>query len=194
MIHRSNHRYYHPQLQRFTSEDPIEFYGGDFNLYGYVKEKPVDTRDPFGLWTPEFHENTTRGRARACGMPIPEANDLAQITRGVDFSFGPFPSFSTLNPWSVKHAMPGTAWSEYVTVQLGLANATGNLQALGRGIHAVQDAYAHDLTNAGMWSHLTGNPDDPYAEINQARATAAEQATTQAIRDSMKGRGQKPEC
>jgi len=42
-------RYYHPQLQRFISEDPIEFFGGDFNLYGYVGNSPIDTVDPWGL-------------------------------------------------------------------------------------------------------------------------------------------------
>src|SRR5712664_5014386 len=29
-------RYYNPQLQRFISEDPIEFSGGDVNLYAYA--------------------------------------------------------------------------------------------------------------------------------------------------------------
>jgi RHS repeat-associated protein len=44
-------RYYHPHLQRFTSEDPIEFRGGDANLYAYVRNGPLNARDPFGLWT-----------------------------------------------------------------------------------------------------------------------------------------------
>jgi RHS repeat-associated protein len=42
-------RYYHPGLQRFISEDPLEFSGGDFNLYGYVDNSPVNFIDPFGL-------------------------------------------------------------------------------------------------------------------------------------------------
>jgi len=42
-------RYYHPQLQRFISEDPIEFYGGDINLYAYVWNNPLRYLDPFGL-------------------------------------------------------------------------------------------------------------------------------------------------
>lgn len=42
-------RMYDPQLGRFTSEDPIGFSGGDINLYGYVKNKPMSSRDPFGL-------------------------------------------------------------------------------------------------------------------------------------------------
>jgi RHS repeat-associated protein len=42
-------RYYHPDLQRFISEDPIGFGGGDFNLYAYVRNNPLGNRDPLGL-------------------------------------------------------------------------------------------------------------------------------------------------
>jgi RHS repeat-associated protein len=42
-------RYYHPGLQRFISEDPIGFGGGDSNLYAYVFNSPTELRDPSGL-------------------------------------------------------------------------------------------------------------------------------------------------
>jgi len=42
-------RYYNPQLQRFISEDPIGFAGGDMNLYAYTRNNPVSFADPFGL-------------------------------------------------------------------------------------------------------------------------------------------------
>jgi RHS repeat-associated protein len=42
-------RYYHPGLQRFISEDPIGFAGGDPNLYSYVFNAPTGLRDPLGL-------------------------------------------------------------------------------------------------------------------------------------------------
>ncbi len=42
-------RYYHPGLQRFISEDPIGFLGGDSNLYAYTANRPVSDRDPTGL-------------------------------------------------------------------------------------------------------------------------------------------------
>jgi RHS repeat-associated protein len=42
-------RFYHPQLQRFLSEDPIEFQGGDINLYAYVWNAPLDVVDPEGF-------------------------------------------------------------------------------------------------------------------------------------------------
>jgi len=45
-------RYYHPQLQRFLSEDPIEFLGGDINLYSYVANKPTTYADPLGFEVP----------------------------------------------------------------------------------------------------------------------------------------------
>lgn len=43
-------RYYHPELQRFTREDPIEFEGGDVNLYAYVWNNPLSSVDPYGLY------------------------------------------------------------------------------------------------------------------------------------------------
>lgn len=41
-------RYYHPQLQRFISEDPIGFRGG-INGYAYVSNSPTNFFDPLGL-------------------------------------------------------------------------------------------------------------------------------------------------
>ena len=41
-------RYYSPTLQRFISEDPIGFAGGDVNLYGYVRNDPANLTDPSG--------------------------------------------------------------------------------------------------------------------------------------------------
>ena len=42
-------RYYHPGLQRFISEDPIEFAAGDVNLYAYVGNSPLVFVDQLGL-------------------------------------------------------------------------------------------------------------------------------------------------
>jgi RHS repeat-associated protein len=44
-------RYYHPTLSRFVPEDPLEFGGGDPNLYTYVHNNPMAWRDPLGLRT-----------------------------------------------------------------------------------------------------------------------------------------------
>ena len=44
-------RYYEPDSGRFLSEDPIGFAGGDVNLYRYVRNSPINFRDPLGLET-----------------------------------------------------------------------------------------------------------------------------------------------
>ena len=41
-------RYYDPAAGRFLSEDPIRLLGGN-NFYRYVKNRPIDFRDPSGL-------------------------------------------------------------------------------------------------------------------------------------------------
>ncbi len=42
------HRYYHPGIGRFTTEDPIGFEGG-INLYRFVENNPVNFTDLYGF-------------------------------------------------------------------------------------------------------------------------------------------------
>jgi len=42
-------RYYSPMFQRFVSQDPIGFAGGDANVYAYGSNDPVTLTDPLGL-------------------------------------------------------------------------------------------------------------------------------------------------
>jgi RHS repeat-associated protein len=198
-------RYYHPALQRFISEDPIGFRGGDVNLYAYVGNTPLIATDPSGLWAPWFHRQMTRGAAKNCGMADADADALADATRAQDFTpFGLLPSSSALSPSSAKHGMPGSDWAAFAEQRFRVARGMGSrslaIETFAQGLHAVQDAYAHDLAGAGMWEHFLGlvhvgvDPDDPLAEPNRTRADAARAATTSAIRDFMKGRGDKPIC
>ena len=45
------YREYDPQTAKWTAKDPIDFSGGDSNLYGYVLGDPVGFIDPEGLKT-----------------------------------------------------------------------------------------------------------------------------------------------
>ena len=43
-------RDYDPAIGIWTAKDPIDFAGGDLNLYGYVGNNPVNFVDPYGLF------------------------------------------------------------------------------------------------------------------------------------------------
>jgi RHS repeat-associated protein len=43
-------RYYSPSLSRFVSEDPLEYGGGDADLYEYAQGDPTDHSDPRGTF------------------------------------------------------------------------------------------------------------------------------------------------
>lgn len=47
-LHFYRARWYDANLGRFLSEDPIGFAGGDVNLYGYVRNSPLNLTDPTG--------------------------------------------------------------------------------------------------------------------------------------------------
>lgn len=75
----SRARFYDQKLGRFVSEDPIGFNGGDLNLYGYVRNRPLERRDPMGLddadiafrQTAEYRHLEELGREVWRDMPIP---------------------------------------------------------------------------------------------------------------------------
>jgi RHS repeat-associated protein len=43
-------RYYDVEIERFVSEDPIGFAGGDVSLYRYIRNNPVNLLDPLGFF------------------------------------------------------------------------------------------------------------------------------------------------
>ena len=63
-------RYYDAEVQRFISEDPIRYRGGDVNLYGYVRNNPLLLTDPLGL----------RGRPRT---PLPAPEGVWEMVGGI---------------------------------------------------------------------------------------------------------------
>ena len=73
----------------------------------------------------------------------------------------------------------------------------GAMKALGQGLHAIQDAWSHDLrTPQGtMTEHLRptqGDPDDP--DQNPFWWNLSRKATAEYIKDFTRARGLKPLC
>jgi RHS repeat-associated protein len=78
-------RYYSPTLQRFVSEDPLGFGGGDANLYAYVGNSPTSSTDSSGMARDCF--------ASWCGgvprNPLPGRKSGAQSSSDVPPSWSP---------------------------------------------------------------------------------------------------------
>jgi RHS repeat-associated protein len=63
-------RYQSPTLQRFISEDPMGFAGGDPNLHAYVSDNPTNLVDPSGLCSQSLIGLTSAMPGRCGGSAI----------------------------------------------------------------------------------------------------------------------------
>jgi RHS repeat-associated protein len=81
-------RYYSPALQRFISQDPLGFGGGDVNLYQLVYANPVNLTDQMGLSYLVFYP-----REHDLDLYDSEGNLIAQYTAYNNVTSGhqPFP-------------------------------------------------------------------------------------------------------
>ncbi len=113
-------RYYHPRLQRFISEDPIGFLGGDVNLYGYVLDNPVMRRDPRGLWLPQAIGTVVGMGVGGIGAYINDPNASLQTILQSAAVGGAAGLVSTL-------PIPGLSLSSSASLLGGIAGAAGNL-------------------------------------------------------------------
>jgi len=191
-------RYYHPTRQRFISQDPLGFAGRDANLYAYVGNVPTAFRDPLGLWKPWYHEELTAEEALGCDLSFDAARRLAAANAEQDY----FHPGSWYSDTDANHAMPGTNYQRIIddAAQRALTEPDWNraLMILGRGLHTVQDQWAHDRRNppgtVAEHKHPTAgrNPDIP--SQNPYEWQRAREDTRAYIRDFMKGRGLKPRC
>jgi RHS repeat-associated protein len=133
-------RYYDPRRQRFVSEDPIGFFGGDTNLYAYVGGMPTRSTDPFGLYNRDVHYDLTRGTAVQVGMCAADAESIAHADQGVDDNF----STSPMPPQNVGAREKYHFTSRERREQLRQdAFGSGSRTAMGIYMHALQDSFSH---------------------------------------------------
>jgi RHS repeat-associated protein len=82
---RFGYRDYSPELGRFVAKDPIDFAGGDTNLYAYVMNDPVNLVDPDGLvaWHGNWGgPNWTGGYPKSWDQLTPKERFLAMNDKG----------------------------------------------------------------------------------------------------------------
>jgi RHS repeat-associated protein len=77
---RFGHRDYDSYTGRWTAKDPIDFSGGDSNLYGYVLGDPVNFVDIYGLsvWGVIWNVITCGKSAKDAAGHVSNANDLKE--------------------------------------------------------------------------------------------------------------------
>src|SRR5437016_11127444 len=69
-------RLYHPELGRFLQPDPKEFGAGDYNLYRYCHNDPVNRSDPMGLDSGQRLSPKDLVRLREIKFTIPLGSNL----------------------------------------------------------------------------------------------------------------------
>ncbi len=95
------HRMYQPELGRFLQPDPIQFKSGDYNLYRYCHNDPINKADPMGLET-----------AVAIGMGTDD-NPLGHV------------AFATTGQGTLSlgtRTEPGSAFTAYLSSQANYRN------------------------------------------------------------------------
>jgi RHS repeat-associated protein len=130
-LHYYRARYYHPRLQRFISEDPIGFGGGEWNLYVYVGNNPIRFNDPAGtdkcsgsvsMFGPNFWDNLVMTNAVLFSRPAQLVKFGAGMAVGTGKIFAD--AMGTVNPWAAV-----TATARGVRGLGGTAVRTGSISA-----------------------------------------------------------------
>jgi len=139
-------RYYNPTLQRFISEDPIGFNGGDVNLYAYVWNSPTNFLDPVGEFGWPRHVQITNDALALAGLsPDP---GMAQQVAAVDTRPG---SQGTDSDATNTHAMSGIT-----------TGRKPHRQSCSEAYQATQDQIAQDVRNGDLTKALH-TIQDPYS-------------------------------
>jgi RHS repeat-associated protein len=148
-------RYHDAIRHRFLSQDPIGFLGGDKNLYAFLANDPVGSVDSLGLWKSPAHTRFTAGP-----MIVSGAFGQAEIDRVVRVNVNMDRLANQFN--DPAHYMPRNQAAAEALISNSLERAiqlarSGRLEAameaLGEGLHTVQDRYSHFEQNAGWLGH-----------------------------------------
>ena len=196
---RFGYRDYDPEVGRWTAKDPIGFAGGDTDLYGYVLNAPENVVDVNGLWGEDVHSglnNASYGTyiwALQMGLTANQAKLVAFANTATDNFWSWAPIIGV--PGRHFDTAHGSFDSRDVHANYDMAeaiklynsgNPCGAYNILGRGLHSVQDKYAHM-----GWVPLLPHPDwYDDAGIRRGSLSATEMATKSYLRQFIQGTSQ----
>ncbi len=152
-------RWYDPDLGRFISEDPLGLAGG-VNSYAYVRNNPVNRKDPFGLYEIDVHYYLTYYLAIKTGcFSDREAREIANGNQRADEDAGKVPALGITSQQrginAFYHALHGGTHQTFLDSHWMLAtqSRSGNLTALGTYLHYLQDIFSHSGYTDSKWGH-----------------------------------------
>jgi RHS repeat-associated protein len=95
-------RWYDAALGRFISEDPVGFYGGDINLYGYVRNQPQWYRDPLGLQpgADVLSNPSVLGGLGAAGAAAGTAGAVVVVGGAAIYGASHVGTYTAAHPWN----------------------------------------------------------------------------------------------
>ena len=186
------HRYYDPSTGRYLSPDPIGLAGG-INPYLYSNANPINYIDPFGLWGEDVHSgvgNSSYGTytwAQQAGFASNQAELISRGNQGTDGGFGSWQPilglqqrhFNQLQSNQRPYTDSRLYWA-YKELRRAVAYyQEGDCEAayghLGRGLHSLQDLYAHRDWDTG-WHGFDPHP-GWYDDWSDSRNRSARQQT-----------------
>jgi len=142
-------RDYDPAIGRWTAKDPIDFAGGDANLYGYVQNNPVNWVDPLGLLT---LSGNIGGGWFGGGYNLGVSIDLStgQVTTTSGFGIGKgFGGSVTLSSGSPT---PGNSTTFNVTGGTGTFGAGGSWGMDDQGNEVASGGVGWGIGFGGSWT------------------------------------------
>jgi RHS repeat-associated protein len=166
-------RAYHPRLGRFMSEDPKGFDAGDYNLFRYCHNDPIDRTDPMGLlsgfsqyylaYDPHEKLDATHDGYHVAGVPGTEEKP-GGVHLEVDRSVG-----------TVSHLRSGEAAATTVHTTAKDVSGTPTIhQQIDTRYAADAGPKTQSFTRNNEWTHSS----DAIKAVNSYRSQVAAWAST----------------
>ena len=134
------HRLYQPELGRFLQPDPKHFAAGDYNLYRYCHNDPVNNSDPFGLLEAN-HED------KELAKPVPVKDTYRPVTGShIPIHIRVFHSGNWNDRTVANHATDNL---ERDTGKAGLTRASGSSNVSGANVDITMHVNWYYDTNYG---------------------------------------------
>jgi RHS repeat-associated protein len=189
-------RDYDATIGRWVVKDPIGFSGMDGNFYGYVGQDPINFNDPRGLWKSDQHRELTQKAMPIRGNTSEEARRNGGFTADEEkwaedanvVQDDPLSSSAYVDEFHGTGSMSLviTVANMYLALASNLqmidniygAEQKGAMINLGKGLHTIQDASAHQGYGSGAINWINHAIEDPNPDDWNQRPDEYKQAGT----------------